>query len=74
MLDVYIVLQILQMEANMQSNESTRQWQVTCVCGWRTLGTKDEVVSAVITHGQETHGQEVTEEQAFSQAVPATQG
>ena len=55
----------------MQSSESTKQWQVTCVCGWRTLGTKEEVVSAVVAHGKETHDQDVTEEQAFSQAVPA---
>ena len=37
----------------MAGNESTRQWQVTCVCGWRTLGTKGEVVSAVIGHGKD---------------------
>ena len=54
----------------MQGSESTRQWQVTCVCGWRTLGTKEEVVSAVIAHGRDTHSQEVTEEQAIAQAVP----
>ncbi len=54
----------------MQSNEGTKQWQVTCVCGWRTSGTKENVVSAVINHGRDTHSQEVTEEQAFSQAVP----
>ena len=54
----------------MQDSESTRQWQVTCVCGWRTLGKKEEVVSAVITHGRDTHSQEVTAEQAMEQAVP----
>ena len=55
----------------MQSSENTKQWQVTCVCGWRTLGTKDDVVSAVITHGRETHQQEVTEQEAIAQVVPA---
>ena len=54
----------------MQSSESTRQWQVTCVCGWRTLGTKGEVVAAVIAHGRDTHSQEVTEEEAIAQAEP----
>ena len=54
----------------MVDNESTKQWQVTCVCGWRTVGTKEEVVSAVIEHGRETHSQDLTEEQAMSQAVP----
>ena len=57
----------------MQSSGSTRHWQVTCVCGWRTLGTKEEVVSAVIAHGRETHGQDVTEEQALAQVMPVTQ-
>ena len=55
----------------MQENERAKQWQVTCVCGWRTNGTKDDVVSAVITHGKDTHDQDLTEEQAFSQAAPA---
>ncbi len=54
----------------MQGSELSKQWQVTCVCGWRTFGTKDEVVSAVVSHGRETHSQEVTEEQAMAQAVP----
>ena len=54
----------------MQSSENTKQWQVTCVCGWRTLGTKEDVVSAVISHGMDTHSQEVTEEQALTQVVP----
>ena len=53
----------------MQDNESTRQWQVTCVCGWRTLGPKEDVVAAVITHGRDTHSQDVTEEEAMAQAV-----
>ena len=55
----------------MQENEATKQWQVTCVCGWRTNRTKDDVVTAVITHGKDAHDQDVTAEQAFSQAVPA---
>ena len=54
----------------MQGSESAKQWQVTCVCGWRTFGTKDDVVSAVITHGLETHEQVVTEDEAISQVVP----
>lgn len=54
----------------MQDSESTRQWQVTCVCGWRTSGARGEVVSAVIARGRDTHSQDLTEEQAMSQAVP----
>ena len=26
----------------MQDSDSTKQWQVTCVCGWRTRGMKKE--------------------------------
>lgn len=56
----------------MQGGDSTTQWQVTCICGWRTRGAKADVVSAVITHGRDAHDQDVTEEQAMSQAVPMT--
>ena len=56
----------------MLDGESTKQWQVTCVCGWRTLGMKGDVVAAVIAHGLDTHAQQVTEEQAMSQLVPIT--
>lgn len=45
------------------------QWQVTCVCGWRTHGTKDAVVVAVQEHGKATHGQDLTPEQVMQQAV-----
>ena len=55
----------------MQDSENTRQWQVTHLCGWRTRGNRQEVVTSVQTHGREAHGQDVTEEQAFAQAVPA---
>ena len=58
----------------MQSSESTTQWQVTCVCGWRTLGIKEDVVSAVIAHGRDTHSQDVTAEEAAAQAVPISPG
>ena len=54
----------------MQGSENTKQWQVTCVCGWRTRGAKEEVVTAVITHGRVTHDQDLTEEEALTQVVP----
>lgn len=53
----------------MGGDQGTKQWQVTCVCGWRTLGPKEKVVSDVIVHGRDTRAQDLTEEQAFSQAV-----
>lgn len=54
----------------MQSTDSA-QWQVTCQCGWRTHGTRREVVSAVQAHGLSAHGQSLTEDQVMEQAVPA---
>ncbi|MGH2704118.1 MAG: DUF1059 domain-containing protein [Actinomycetota bacterium] len=45
-------------------------WQVTCVCGWRTKGTKDEVVRAVQDHGRTAHGFDLNEQQVMAQAVP----
>ena len=55
----------------MDENEGAKQWQVTCVCGWRTNGTKDDVVAAGITQGKDPHDQDLTAGQACSQAVPA---
>ncbi len=52
----------------MQSTDSA-QWQVTCQCGWRTHGTRGEVVSAVQAHGLSAHGQLLTEDQVMEQAV-----
>jgi predicted small metal-binding protein len=48
---------------------SARQWQVTCVCGWRVRGTRDEVVTAVREHGQRAHNLDLTDEQIMAQAV-----
>lgn len=45
-------------------------WQVTCQCGWRTRGAKDEVVAAVQAHGREAHGLETTEEEVMQLAIP----
>ncbi len=53
----------------MQDRSAETQWQVTCVCGWRTHGTRDAVVSAVQEHGRMTHDQELSEEQVMEQAV-----
>ena len=50
-------------------DRSEAQWQVTCVCGWRTHGTKDAVVVSVQEHGVSAHGQQLTEEQVMAQAV-----
>lgn len=47
------------------------EWVVTCECGWTFRGAEDELVTAVVTHGREVHGIELTREQALSQARPA---
>ncbi len=54
-----------------QSREAVMQWQVTCECGWRTRGTKEEIVPAVPGHGRSAHSLEVTEAQVMDLAVPA---
>lgn len=41
-------------------------WQVTCQCGWRTQGEKDEVVATVQAHGREAHQQELTTEDVLA--------
>jgi hypothetical protein len=53
----------------MAERSAEAQWQVTCVCGWRTHGTKDAVVVAVQDHGKTKHGQDLTPEQVMQQAV-----
>jgi hypothetical protein len=51
-------------------SDANGSWQVTCVCGWRTRGTRDQVVAAVQEHGHTAHNQELTAEQVMAQAVP----
>src|SRR5262249_4010399 len=50
--------------------EAETYWQVTCPCGWRTHGTKAEVVAAVQNHGRDAHGvPETSEEQVMALAT-----
>lgn len=51
-------------------DDEARRWQVTCQCGWRVHGTRNEVVAAVQVHGREAHRMELTPEQVMAQAVP----
>ena len=48
---------------------SEARWQVTCQCGWRTHGSRAEVVAAVQEHGRAAHSVELTDEQVMAQAV-----
>jgi predicted small metal-binding protein len=52
------------------ASDSARVWQVTCVCGWRTRRTRDEVVAAVRDHALAAHGLAPTDEEIMAQAVP----
>ena len=52
-----------------QSNDAAMNWQVTCECGWRVRGTKDQIVSSVRHHGQSAHQTALTEEQVMAIAV-----
>ncbi len=58
-------------EGLMPSRDAARQWQVTCQCGWRVRGAKEDVVRAVQEHGRSTHQLEVSEEEVMALAVPA---
>lgn len=45
--------------------------QVVCACGWRTVGTEDEVVEATSRHGVELHNMSVTREQVLAMSSHA---
>ncbi|MGH2572139.1 MAG: DUF1059 domain-containing protein [Actinomycetota bacterium] len=37
--------------------------EVTCMCGWQTRGTEDEIVAAIQEHGEQVHGRRPTREE-----------
>ena len=43
--------------------------EVTCMCGWQTRGTEDEVVAAIQGHGDEVHGRRPSREEILALAV-----
>ena len=43
--------------------------EVTCMCGWQTRGTEDEVVVAIQDHGDEVHGRRPSREEILALAV-----
>ena len=44
---------------------------VRCDCGWIFEGDEADLVAAVQDHGRQTHGMDVTPEQALAMAEPA---
>ncbi len=43
--------------------------EVTCLCGWQTRGSDDEIVAAIQEHGDSVHGRRPTREEILAQAV-----
>ena len=43
--------------------------EVTCLCGWQTRGTDDEIVAAIQDHGERAHGRRPSREEILAQAV-----
>ncbi len=43
--------------------------EVTCMCGWQTRGTADEVVAAIQRHGEEAHGRRPSRDEILALAV-----
>jgi hypothetical protein len=60
-------------KAMTQESEKTKQWQVTCACGWRTHGTMEVVIRAVREHGRSAHGIETSDEEIIALAVPISE-
>jgi predicted small metal-binding protein len=44
--------------------------RVGCVCGWEVIGTADEIVPAVLDHGERIHNMAGTREQVLANAQP----
>ncbi|HEY3057903.1 MAG TPA: DUF1059 domain-containing protein [Chloroflexota bacterium] len=40
--------------------------RVKCACGWEIVGTEDEVVPAVIEHGEKFHNMRATREDVLA--------
>lgn len=43
--------------------------EVTCMCGWQTRGTEDEVVAAIQEHGEDVHGRRPSREEILALAI-----
>jgi hypothetical protein len=43
--------------------------EATCLCGWQTRGTEDEIVAAIQDHGEQAHGRRPTREEILALTV-----
>ena len=52
------------------------QLRVGCECGWEVIGTEDEIVPAVLEHGERVHNMPGTRAQvlANAQRIDASEG
>ena len=46
-------------------------WRITCPCGWRSHGTKDDLVRDVKLHMRVDHDEEITDQDAVDSLEPA---
>ncbi len=56
------------MEDVVEMSETAQQLRVGCACGWEVVGTEDEVVGAVLEHGERVHNMSGTREQVLANA------
>jgi predicted small metal-binding protein len=42
--------------------------RTSCVCGWETIGTADEVIAATLDHGRRVHNMEGTADEVRARA------
>ena len=44
--------------------------KLRCACGWEVSGPEDEVVAAVIEHGEKLHNMQATREEVLARLEP----
>jgi predicted small metal-binding protein len=44
--------------------------RLRCACGWEISGAEDEVVEAVIAHGEQLHNMRATREEVLARLEP----
>jgi predicted small metal-binding protein len=50
--------------------QPTGPLRVGCACGWEVTGSEDEVVAAVLEHGERIHNMRGTREAVLANARP----
>ncbi len=43
--------------------------EITCMCGWKTRGTQDEVIDAIQAHAWSDHGVRPTREELIARTI-----